>query len=209
MSRNCWCSWSSAAALLLTGFGVTRAQVPSQDSAARLRAMAAAVRADLRHLVVAQEAYFADHVRYATSVDSLQYSPSSGVTVTVTGAPRGWSASAKHAGAEFTCFIYVGNVPKPRPEATEGAPLCEGVPGGEVEGMAADSLQRVMSQMGPMFGNMMSNMYEGLIVTLARPDVADRLAAFTRNYYEALVRRGFAREEALRIVASVGIPTLR
>jgi hypothetical protein len=52
-------------------------------------------------------------------------------------------------------------------------------------------------------------MYEGLVNTLARPDVAERLATFTRNYYDALVRRGFTQNQALRIVAAVGIPALR
>lgn len=193
--------WALGVVLALAYPGVGRAQD------ARLRGMAAAVRSDLRNLVTAQEAYFANHVRYATSIDSLQYQISANVEVRLTAAtPTGWSASGRYAGAEFTCVIFVGHVPKPRPDATEGAPLCEGVPN---EAMGSDSVRRMMTQMGPMFGNVMSNMYEGLVNTLARPDVADRLAAFTRNYYEALVRRGFTQEEALRIVAAVGIPALR
>jgi len=75
-----------------------------------------------------------------------------------------------------------------------------------------DSINMVMGAMGPMFGNMfgnmMTSMYEGMLVVLERPETAERMAAFTRNYYEALVRRGFTREEALRIVATVGIPSM-
>jgi len=75
-----------------------------------------------------------------------------------------------------------------------------------------DSFNMVMGAMGPMFGNMfgnmMTSMFEGMLVVLERPETAERMAAFTRNYYEALVRRGFTREEALRIVATVGIPPM-
>ena len=39
--------------------------------------------------------------------------------------------------------------------------------------------------------------------------MVDRLAAFTRHYYEALIRQGFTKDEALQIVAGLGIPALR
>jgi hypothetical protein len=197
-------SWALVVLFALVSASFGHAQAPGH---ADLRAWAAAVRSDLRNLIIAQERYFADHVRYAVSIDSLQYRPSAGVEIELTAAtPTGWSASARHTGAEFTCVIFVGNAPRPRPDAVEGAPLCEGLPR---EAFAADSVQRMISQMAPMYGNLVSNMYEGLVNTLARPDVAERLATFTRNYYEALVRHGFTADEALRIVASVGIPALR
>ena len=33
-----------------------------------------------------------------------------------------------------------------------------------------------------------------------------RLADFTKNYYDALVKRGFTKEQALQLVAAMGIP---
>lgn len=51
-------------------------------------------------------------------------------------------------------------------------------------------------------GNMMEQMMAGMIDLLARPETADKLASFTRNYYDALVKKGFTKEEALRIVSS-------
>jgi hypothetical protein len=208
MRSKRWQHVACGLVILVAGASLARAQVPQQTDALRLRAWAASVRSDLRNLVVAQESYFADHVRYATSLDSLRYAPSQGVTAVLERAtPRGWSASARHEGASFVCSIYVGDVPKPRPDASEGSPLCEGLPAADFT--SVDSLQRMFAGMGPMFGNVMSNMFEGLTTVLARPEVADRLAAFTRNYYEALVRRGFSPEESLRIVAAVGIPSLR
>ncbi len=39
------------------------------------------------------------------------------------------------------------------------------------------------------------------LTVLTRADVAEQLATFTRNYFDALVHKGFTRDEALRIVA--------
>lgn len=48
----------------------------------------------------------------------------------------------------------------------------------------------------------MAQMMAGMVDLMARPETADKLATFTRNYYEALVKKGFTKEEALRIVGS-------
>jgi len=47
---------------------------------------------------------------------------------------------------------------------------------------------------------------EGTLAALAKPENAERLADFTKNYYDALVRRGFTKDQALQIVTAVGIP---
>lgn len=62
--------------------------------------------------------------------------------------------------------------------------------------------QNKLSQMGPVMGSMMEQMMAGVIDLMARPETAGKLAAFTWNYYEALVKKGFTKEEALRIVSS-------
>ena len=48
------------------------------------KAYIAGMKSDLRNLVTAQEAYFADNVTYATVLSNLNYSQSAGNTVTVT-----------------------------------------------------------------------------------------------------------------------------
>ena len=40
------------------------------------------------------------------------------------------------------------------------------------------------------------------VAVLTRPEVAEQLATFTRNYFEALLHKGFSRDESLRIVAA-------
>jgi hypothetical protein len=46
---------------------------------------------------------------------------------------------------------------------------------------------------------------EARLAILTRPEVAEQLATFTRNYFEALLRKGFTREEASRIVAGTAL----
>lgn len=75
-----------------------------------------------------------------------------------------------------------------------------------------DSMTMAMDQMemfmGPMMGRMMESMVEGLLTALARPDNAERLATFAKNYFDALRRKGFTDEQALRLVAAVGFPSI-
>jgi len=77
-----------------------------------------------------------------------------------------------------------------------------------------DSLQMVQmagmfNQMGPMYESMMQSMIEGTIKTFEKPETIERLARFSRRYYEALIKQGFSKEEALQIVAGAGIAGVR
>jgi hypothetical protein len=63
-----------------------------------------------------------------------------------------------------------------------------------------------LQTMMPMFSQMMAAMLQGTLDVLARPETAEQLATFDRNYLDALLHHGFSRDEALRIVVSVGLP---
>jgi len=67
----------------------------------------------------------------------------------------------------------------------------------------------MFSQMGPMYQNMMQAMVEGTIKAFEKQETIDRLARFSRRYYEALMREGFSKDEALQIVAGAGIAAMR
>ena len=75
-----------------------------------------------------------------------------------------------------------------------------------------DSMAMAMDQMemfmGPVMGRMMENMVEGLLTALAKQENAERLATFAKNYFDALKRKGFTDEQALRLVAAVGFPSI-
>ncbi len=68
-------------------------------------------------------------------------------------------------------------------------------------------MQRQMEMMGPMFGQMMRVMMQAQFEVLSQPETAEKLAAYTRNYYEALIEQGFSKQEALEIAMNVGIPS--
>jgi hypothetical protein len=69
-------------------------------------------------------------------------------------------------------------------------------------------MQQQLDAMTPMMGQMMQSMMRGTLAVLVQRETADQLATFTANYFDALVQKGFTREEALRIVMAHGIPTL-
>jgi len=72
------------------------------------KAYLAAMKADLRNLVTAQESYFEENMTYSNDLGT-GYHSSTGVTVTigsVTGA--GWAATASHNGSTKTCAIAIG-----------------------------------------------------------------------------------------------------
>ena len=66
----------------------------------------------------------------------------------------------------------------------------------------AESMQQMQQMMGTMWGQMI----EGMARSLAKPEVADDFAAFTRNYYLALIKTEFSEEEALKIVVQSRLP---
>ena len=76
----------------------------------------------------------------------------------------------------------------------------------------SDSMRAQMAQtsamMGPMMGQMMEAMMEGMLRVMARPENADRLATFTKNYYDALIRKGLTKDQALQIVIATGMPRM-
>ncbi len=71
---------------------------------------------------------------------------------------------------------------------------------------AAAMMGPMMQQMAPMMGQMAALTLEGTLAALAKPENTERLADFTKNYYDALIKRGFTKDQALQIVMAVGVP---
>ncbi len=69
-------------------------------------------------------------------------------------------------------------------------------------------IQQQMNAMTPMFGQMMRVMMTATFDVLSQPESAEKLASFTRNYYDALIKKGFSKDEALKIAMSVGMPSM-
>ncbi len=109
--------------------GILAAIAIPKFSNTKEKAYMAAMKSDLRNLVTAEEAYFADNTTYTTdqSVTALNYSESSGVTVTIAvtaGPPVGYSATSVHTGTAETCAIFINVTPAVPPAVNEGEPKC-------------------------------------------------------------------------------------
>jgi len=103
------------------------------------KAYIASMKADLRNLVTAEEAYFADSVKYTTGTScatppaaaSAAYCTSTGNTlgtITIgTGTQAGWTVNITNANTSKSCAIYVGATTPAAPataSSPEGAPVC-------------------------------------------------------------------------------------
>jgi type IV pilus assembly protein PilA len=91
------------------------------------KAYVASMKADLRNLVTAQEAYFSDGAVYAGTLAALgnNYASSTGTSSMALAANSGlgWSAIISHTATTVTCRIGVGtNVTSPD---GEGEPVCQ------------------------------------------------------------------------------------
>jgi type IV pilus assembly protein PilA len=78
------------------------------------KAYKATMKGDLRNLATAQEGYAADNAgAYSTDLDSLNYTPTTGVTITVGYAgAEGWVAEATHVAlpdAADKCEMFIQN----------------------------------------------------------------------------------------------------
>jgi type IV pilus assembly protein PilA len=102
------------------------------------KAYLASMKSDLRNLVTAEEAYFADSIKYTTTntctnpapAGSIAYCVTTGNTLgaitTGTGTQAGWTASVTNANTAKSCEIYVGaTTPALGIATSEGAPACK------------------------------------------------------------------------------------
>lgn len=98
--------------------------------------------------------------------------------------------------------------PKPGPPVEPDSAKYEEL--GEMEEMdVAAAMEEMLGATVPMYREMAAVMIEATLEVMARPESAELMATFTRNYFEALVEKGFTREEALHIVAAARLPSLQ
>lgn len=97
------------------------------------KAYVASMKADLRNLVTAQEAFFSDSLRYAVSLselDSTRFRLSSGVEwLSLEGWAEGFSARVHYPSAVTqACWINVGRLPDGSENEFDGEPRCDPSP---------------------------------------------------------------------------------
>ena len=91
------------------------------------KANAASLRADLRNLITAQEAYFYDNSAYTSEVTDLNLRVTTGVTITFgTATQGGWSARVTHPMAwPIQCAVFFGSAAAFAPATSEGLIACQ------------------------------------------------------------------------------------
>src|SRR3989441_11421078 len=103
------------------------------------KAYIASMKSDLRNLVTAEEAYFADSIKYSPATactnpatpGKVQFCTTTGNTLgavtTGSGTQAGWTSSVTNINTTKSCGIYVGAGTPSAPATTadpEGAPVC-------------------------------------------------------------------------------------
>lgn len=92
------------------------------------QAFVATMKADLRNLATAQEAYLYDNATYydgAIPSGQLTYNPSTGVSVALQDvSTMGWSAKATHSNTSRACALFIGGAAPLAPAVNEGEVQC-------------------------------------------------------------------------------------
>ena len=107
--------------------GILAAIAIPKFSNTKEKAYVAAMKSDLRNLVTAEEAFFADSVKYTTDMTQLKYRPSTGVwTPSIVVGPGFWTAGVTHTQVlNKACEIAVNTSNTLVTTAADGEPACK------------------------------------------------------------------------------------
>jgi type IV pilus assembly protein PilA len=74
------------------------------------KAYVASEKSDLRNLATAEESYFSDNQTYTTNQTNMNFTPSTGVTVSgMVADGKGWKADASHSATTRACHLAFGS----------------------------------------------------------------------------------------------------
>jgi len=112
--------------IVIVIIGILAAMAVLNYSTAREKAQMAGMKADLRNLATAEEAYFYDSASYTTSLPLMNnYTPSKSNTVVVNEATKvGWSATATNLNTPKKGYLFMGTATPVGSSTTEGLVSC-------------------------------------------------------------------------------------
>jgi type IV pilus assembly protein PilA len=107
--------------------GILAAIAVPKFQATKGKANFAAMRSDLHNLVTAQEGHFYDQRTYTDDLDSLQFTPTRRVQITITEATSGgWSATSTHPESyPHFCALFYGDAAPVDPATAAGIVACK------------------------------------------------------------------------------------
>lgn len=76
----------------------------------------------------------------------------------------------------------------------------------QVQQLMQSSMRATMGTMVEIMGPMTEAALNAQITVAAKPETAERLAAFKKNLFDALVKKGFTQSQALQIVIATNPP---
>lgn len=112
--------------LVIVIIGILAAMAVLNYTSAREKAQLAGMKADLRNLATAEEAFFYDSAAYTTSFPLMNnYTPSKSNAVVVNEATKvGWSATATNLNTAKKCYLFMGNATPVGSATIEGLVSC-------------------------------------------------------------------------------------
>jgi hypothetical protein len=72
----------------------------------------------------------------------------------------------------------------------------------EKEMIGGDGMAGMMSAMGPMLTTMATSMMDAQLAYYKQPGKLEEIAKLQKQYFDALVKEGFANDQALKIITS-------
>jgi prepilin-type N-terminal cleavage/methylation domain-containing protein len=107
--------------------GILAAIAIPKFQATKGKAYFAGMRSDLHNLTTAEEAYFYDHSVYSGSLDSVQFKPSKGDSVTIVEATAsGWAATSQNPQSyPHFCALFLGTASAVAPATEAGVVACQ------------------------------------------------------------------------------------
>ena len=107
----------------------------------------------------------------------------------------------------FSTGMAVAAEPQ-KSQSADSAPAVSEGQGGAPLGIGRGTPEENQAMMQQMMGAMMGQMMDAMSRVMAKPEFANNMATFMRNYYLALKKAGFTEEEAMKIVVASGLPSM-
>jgi prepilin-type N-terminal cleavage/methylation domain-containing protein len=107
--------------------GILAAIAIPKFQATKGKASFASMKSDLRNLTTSEESYFYDRSKYSNQLDSVNFTPSHGNTLTIVEATAtGWAATSTNPDSyPHFCALFIGTATAVAPADAPGVVACQ------------------------------------------------------------------------------------